>query len=874
MSLQSGCTSGYPTNRFKPLPLIVSRVIYRFCAFVLLCFPGLVLAATELGLPEHFDPDPAIQSPAEFLGFEPGQRHPRHDQIVAYLDYLASVSDRVSMERIGQTHELRPLTLLAFSAPERQADLAALRADRQRASLAGEGPAVVWLGYSVHGDEASAASAAVVMAWYLAADRTPEVRAWLEDLVILMEPVLNPDGLDRFAHWVNMHRGQHPSADPHDREHHEAWPRGRTNAYWFDLNRDWLPLVHSESQSRMAQYHQWRPHVLGDWHEMGANSSYFFQPGVPERNNPLTPERNFELTASIAEFHGRLLDQAGEPFYARETFDDYYVGKGSTYPDLTGGVGILFEQGSARGHVQDTVYGTRTFTDAVANQVRTSISTVQGSHELADALIAYQAEFFAQGRREAGRSGQAGWLLGDDGDPARAGALINLLLQHDIRVLPVTEAITIRGRRHAPGSAWAIPADQDHYRLLRAILDPVLDLPMETFYDVSSWPLGMAWNLPLETTRRLPALGAALDTAPARPLPDVPREALAWVVPWNQHSAAPLLAALLAEGYRVQTFTRPARISLQEGGERELVRGSLVIHHGLQPEDNEPVGGRLAELSSRFNAEVLATGRGLVVTGTDLGSPSVPVLEPVRPALLVGQNLRATHAGYIWYWFDQVLEQPLTQLDWQRLGAVQLRDYTHLILPDGNYAALPESIAPQMAQFVLDGGILMAARGAASWVESLELDWPFVEDEADTEPMGPPERRAYADFRDDFARELIGGSALAVNLDITHPLAFGYERSELVVMRRGTQRLRHVDNPYTAVALYTEEVLASGFLSARNRERLAGTPALSVTRHGRGVVVRMPDDYLFRGYWAGSERLFANALFFSRLVGPTRMPED
>ena len=851
--------------------------IFRRLLPAFLLLPCLGLAAGQLGLPEDFDPDPDIRSPAEFLGFELGERHPRHDQIVAYLDYLATVSDRVVSEEIGRTHELRPLKLLRVVAPARHANLAELQADRARASRSGEGPVVVWLGYSVHGDEASGASAAVAMAWYLAAARDEQVRRWLDELVIIMEPVLNPDGLDRFAHWVNMHRGRHPSADPNDREHHEAWPRGRTNAYWFDLNRDWLPLVHPESRARMPSYHLWRPHVLTDHHEMGPNSTYFFQPGVPERNNPLTPERNYELTAAIADYHARLLDAAGEPYYARETFDDFYAGKGSTYPDLTGGIGILFEQGSVRGHFQDTRYGRRSFTEAVANQVRTSISTLQASADLADELIAYQAEFFAQARRDAERWGHAGWLIGDDGDPARARLLIELLLQHDVSVLPITEAVSIDGRRHPAGTAWAVPADQDQFRFLRSVFEPVTDLAMETFYDVSTWPLGMAWDLPLAAVRRLPAVGARLGTAPESGPPPVPQDALAWLVPWNQHGAAPLLAALLDEDYLVQVMTRPTRIRVMNGGDRDLVRGSLVVHSGLQPDGTRPAGARLAELSQRHSVEVLGTGGGLVVSGTDLGSPSVPVLDPVRAALLVGQGVNPNHAGTIWHWFDQRLAQSLTHLDWQRLPSVQLAEYTHLILPDGDYEQLPEAVVQQLTRFVLDGGVLIAGSRAASWVESLALDWPFIVNAANDEAHGQqetPDRRAYEDFGQDFDRELIGGSALAVTLDITHPLGFGYQRPELVVMRRGSHSLQTLDNPYAQIAVYTDEVLASGFLSDRNRERLAGTPALSVTRHERGAVVRMADDYLFRGYWLGTERVFANALFFSRLVGPTQMPRD
>ena len=850
------------------------KMIQRFACFLSLMTIA-VCALANPGLPADFDPDPDIRSPADFFGFQPGDWHPRHDQIDAYLRYLAEASDRVEIEQIGLSHGLRPLTLLSFVAPERRGQLEALRTDRLRASRAGEGPPVVWLGYSVHGNEASGATAAVLMAWYLAAARTEEVKGWLDDLVILMEPVLNPDGLDRFAHWVNMHRGQHPSADPNDREHHEAWPNGRTNYYWFDLNRDWLPLVHPESRARMAQLHAWRPHVLTDHHEMGPNSTYFFQPGVPERNNPLTPERNFELTAAIAEFHARLLDQAGELYYTRESFDDYYLGKGSTYPDLTGGIGILFEQGSSRGHVQDTVYGTRTFADAVANQVLTSLSTVQATQALADELIAYQSEFFRSARRQASQAGTRGWVFGDGGDPMRGHALVDLLLQHEVTVVPVTETVTIGGQRHGPGQAWAVPADQDQYRFLRSVFELLTELEMETFYDVSTWPLAMAYDLPLEAVRRLPAVGDALNQAPRFEPAPVRQQALAWLVPWDQRGSAPLLAALLAEDYRVQALTRPSRFRLIDGGEQELSRGSLVIHGGVQPAELPTVGARLAEWSERFGVTVHAVDGGLAMSGLDLGSPSAPVVTPVRPALLVGDGLRANHAGYIWHWFDQYLQQPLSRIDWQRLGNLDLSDYTHLILPDGNYQVLPEALAETMAAFVRAGGIILAARNASVWVENLPLEWQFPEtDAAETETAPEQERRAYEDFRLDQARRLIGGSALAIDLDISHPLAFGYTRTDLAVFRRGAHRLQADRNPYANVAVYTPSVLASGYLSTFNQERLAGTTALSVSRHGRGAVVRMADDYLFRAYWKGSERLFANALFFSSLVGATQLPSE
>jgi len=836
-----------------------------------------VPALADHGLPADFDPDPAVPAPADVLGFEPGERHPRHDQIIAYLERLAAASDRVALEIIGETHGLRPLGLLTFGTPERLADLDALRDDRVRASRDGDGPPVIYLGYAVHGNEASAASAAVVTAWYLAASRDEQVAEWLRDMVIVIDPVLNPDGLDRFAQWVNRYRGRHPVADPADLEHNEAWPNGRTNYYWFDLNRDWLPLVHPESRARAAFLRQWVPHVSADFHEMGPNSTYFFQPGIPERNNPLTPARNFELTAAIAEYHGQILDQAGEPHYTRESFDDYYAGKGSTYPDLTGGVGILFEQGSARGHVQDTEYGRRTFTEAVANQVRTSLSTLQASHALGDELVAYQREFFASAREQADDDRRAGWLLGDDGDPVRARALIDLLLAHSIEVQPVEEDVEIAGASFPPGSAWAIPAEQDHYRLIRSIFEPVTELPMETFYDVSSWPLAMAFDLPLASVNRLPAVGEVLTSAPAS-IPSEPvGDALAWLVPWDQYQAPAVLAALLAEGYTVQVLTDPAR-PRGAGDEAALVRGSLVLHSGLQADDLPDLGGRLSKLAEAYGVEVLATDSGLSASGPDLGSPSVPVLEPIRPALLTGEGLRANHAGYIWHWFDTRLDQPLTRLSWSDLPRIDLSDYTHLILPDGRYGRLSARQADAIVEFVRRGGIVVAARNAAEWVETLDLGWDFVDaangeetDEAEGESR--PEPRAYGNYRDDFARELIGGSALAIELDITHPLAYGYRRPALTVFRRGRHELAPLDNAYAHAGRYAADPLAAGYLSEGNRERLGSAPALVASRHGRGAVVRMADDYLFRGYWLGSEKLFANALFFSQLIGPTRLPD-
>jgi hypothetical protein len=847
--------------------------------FALLLFVANATAAEDLpGIDQPVEPRTGMPTVTELLGFTPGDRHPRSDELLRFYRELADASDRMRVETIGRSTGGRDQILAYFGRPEQLARLNELRAGRIQASRDGSGPLVVWLGYAVHGNEASAAAAPPIVAWWLAASNDPKVDAWLEDTVVVMEPLINPDGVDRFAHWVNMHRGRNPSADPNDREHNESWPNGRTSYYWFDLNRDWMPLTHPESRNRIRHYRQWRPHVLTDVHEMGARSTYFFQPGIPERNNPATPERVFDLTARIAEFHARRLDAAGEPYYSRESFDDYYLGKGSTYPDLTGGVGILFEQGSARGHRMDTPYGERSFADAIANQVRTSISTVEAAAVLADELRAHQRDFFDDAR---GNDIQGGWLLGDGGDPVRARRLLATLVGHGIEVRPVTETVSINGREHRNGTAWAIPARQDLGRYVAALFDEPTDLPMETFYDVSAWPLQHAFDLPLEQVRRLPDTNEPLsenrlpDASVVAPDP----EAVAWAVDWRQHRAPALLAALLADGYRVQAAEAPMTFT-GDGGRITLGRGSLVVHAGIQPDTLPAVAERLAELAAEFDVRVHGLDSGLALSGLDLGSPSLPVIKAPRVALLTGAGLTSFSAGTLWRWFDVHLDQPITMLDAHDLPR-DLSEYSHLVLPGGRYGRFGDEFDARLVDFVRGGGHLIAVRNAAAWVESLDLGWSFVEteDAAATEASDTDAAR-YADYELDAARRLIGGSALAVELDPTHPLGWGYGSARLddgndrrlVLFRQGAHVLQTSTNRYARPGRYAETPLVAGYLAEPVADELAGTTAIGADRFGAGLVIRLADDVVFRGYWAGAERLLANAIFHGQHVNRTALP--
>ena len=379
-------------------------------------------------LPADADLDPSVPPPESLLGWEPGDWRIQHPSLVHYMQTLADKSNRVSIKVTGYTYEQKPLLQLIITSEENQANLESLRQAHLEGAVNGDknAPLVVWLGYSVHGDEASGSNAAPIVAWYLAASRSGYVNDLLKNTIVIIDPSLNPDGLDRFASWSNANRSVSPVADRNGRIHHQDWPGGRTNHYLFDLNRDWLTLVHPESRARISEYQRWLPHVLTDHHETW-HDGFFFQPGAPTRQHPLTTAENLEMTRALATYHAGSFDNAGEMYFTEDDYDDFFYGKGSTYPDINGSIGILFEQPRVNGAVMDRDSGQLKFTEAIHNQVRTSLSTLKGAYELRDEFKKYQAGFFRAMRDRAAAADFKAWVIGDGNDPAKARELMDLL---------------------------------------------------------------------------------------------------------------------------------------------------------------------------------------------------------------------------------------------------------------------------------------------------------------------------------------------------------------------------------------------------------------------------------------------------------------
>ena len=446
---------------------------------------------------------PEIPAPESIIGHPVGEWHLTHDKLTAYMGVLAMQSDRVIMQEYARSWENRPLFHLIITSEANHARLEQIRQEHLELSdPAGSGglnmeemPVVVRLGYNVHGNESSASNASVLVAYHLAASQDPEVLDYLDRIVILIDPCMNPDGFNRHASWINMHKSQTPMPDDNSRGFLEVWPGGRTNHYWFDLNRDWILLQHPESRGRLEVYHRWRPNVQTDHHEMGSSSTFFFQPGIPSRTNPYTPESTTQLTRKIGQYHAAAMDPDGSLFFTEEIFDDYYYGKGSSYPDVNGSVGILFEQAGTRGFERNTPRGKLTFPYAIRNQVRVSLSTLKASYEMREELLEHQRDFFGSSKSLVNASKEKAYVFGD-ADRASLANFTDILLRHQIKVFGLKRVHSVDGITYSPGNAFMVPLDQPQIRLVQNLFKPQKSYADSLFYDVSAWTLPYAFNIP------------------------------------------------------------------------------------------------------------------------------------------------------------------------------------------------------------------------------------------------------------------------------------------------------------------------------------------------------------------------------------------
>ncbi len=811
-----------------------------------------------------------IPKPESVLGHRVGDRHTQPHQIEAYFRAIARVSDRVQLVDYARSYQGQPLIYAIVTSPANHRRLERIRQQNLRIS---ESPdrvnvdrlldqtAVVYQGYGVHGDESSGPEAALLLLYHLAAGEGPAVDQVLDHVVLLLDPMLNPDGHQRFVTWVNQNRGALPVADPQNREHRQPWPGGRFNHYWFDANRDWFTVLHPEGQGRLEILNHWRPQVVGDFHEMGSDAHYFFQPGVPTRVNPNIPARNQQLTADIAQFHARALDRLGTLYYTGETFDDFFPGKGSTYPDVTGAVGILFEQASSRGLLRQTANGELTYAHTVRNQLATSLSLLKAVVEMRPSLLQYQRDFFAERSVLAAQYPVKAHVIALHPDRTRAQLLVELLQKHRIHVHELKGELEIDGQTFREGGAYVVPLDQPQFRLIKTLMERTLEYEDSVFYDVSTWTLPLAYGLRHGELSQdpTPYLGSRLDPIEldgGRVVGGAAEHA--YVMAWGRYFAPRALHKLQAAGIRTRATTRPITVQHQ-GRSRTFPRGSIVIAAAQQPLPPDELHALVQQVVQEDHVTVWALDTGLTKEGPDLGShASIRVLDPPRLALITGDGTTATEAGPIWHLFDQRFGIPVSLLDASQVRRADLSQYNTLILAGGSYSGLH---AETLDAWVRAGGRLIALGNSVDWLVQHELavleSKPF-----DETPL--LQDLPYEQLRDARAAQRIGGAILAARLDVTHPIAYGVPAT-LPLFRRHTSFYEPSTSPGTNVGRYLDRPLLSGYMADEQLERASGSAAVVAQRHGQGRIAIFLDHPNFRSFWYGPNGLLMNAVFFSPL---------
>lgn len=871
---------------------MLSRRFLRLSSFLFLSVFALRGAPPTLDyfLPAATTYDARVPTPQSFFGHQVGEWHLTSHQVVSYLQAVAAAApQRVKLEVVGHTHERKPLVVLTITAPENHARLEQLRQEhlalldpaRSGGLDLARMPVVVDLGYSIHGNEPSGVNAMPLVVYHLAAAQDARTADTLRHAIILVEAQRNPDGGDRAAHWFNSNRSlSTPSADPADREHTEGWPRGRFNHYLFDPNRDWLPLVHPEARARAELFHRWRPNVLTDHHEMGTNSSFFFQPGVPTRNNPSIPSRVMELTHKIAAHHQRALDGRGLYYYSGQGFDDFYPGKGSTYPDLHGTIGILFEQGSSRGHAQESDNGLLTFPFTIRNQVLTSFSTLEAAVALRADLLGLQREFPRLTAELAAKGPVRGYVFADDGDPARAWSFLDLLARHRIEVRPLQEKVTVDGRTFEPGTAWVALTEQSQFRLLTEMFTRRTKFEDNIFYDVSAWTLPLAYNLPYAELDKAVATGEPLKAAPTFPAGRLigGHSDYAYVFNWNGYFAPRALLRLLQAGVMVKGLTGGSLETVAADGTAvALAPGAVLVPVGLQA-DKAALIRQVIDVIVREDAVmVFGCSTGLTAKGVDFGSASFRPLALPRVALLTGQGVDPQAVGAAWHVLDQRVGLAPTLLEATQAGRVDLWRYNVIVLSNGTYDdAVSEAAVTSLKRWVRDGGTLVVFGRAVQWAAKKELAAIEVAGsgsasaaaEAKAGEKEPTARQPYADGPDREALRRVEGAIFQTSVDVTHPLGYGFRTDQLALCRASTIVLKPAKSAYDTPVVYTADPLLSGYASAANQKAIAQSAATVALPVGRGAVVALVDDVNFRGFWYGGNRLFFNAIFHGRAIRP------
>ncbi|MEN8187117.1 MAG: M14 family zinc carboxypeptidase [Bacteroidota bacterium] len=849
------------------------KLLYKFRLSFLFFLISYSINSQDYYFKEYQPFNKEIPSPEEFLGYKIGEYHTRHDLIVAYLEKLAELSDKATLNTYGKTNENRKLTMLTITSPENHKNLESLKEkhlqvvdNKTNITDFSDLPVFINLGYNVHGNEPSGAEAAMLTAYTLLASENSKVTNYLKNTIIFLDPTINPDGRDHHSNWVNTFRGTPLIADKYDIEHNEGWPRGRTNHYWFDLNRDLLLAVQPESNARLKWYHEWYPNVVTDFHEMGTNRSYFFEPKQFSASlDPITPEENSTTLNNVfAKQFVEDLDKIGSLYFTKENYDATYPGYGSTYGDLHGSLSLLFEQASSRGHIQETPTGEISFEFTIKNQFISTFATIKAAIENKNMLYEYQNNFYNNAMAKASNSKVKAYVFGDNYDKNRNKEFLSLLLKHKIEVYNLDSDLTINNKKFKAGSSYLVPTRQPKYYMVQTMFETYNKYRDSVFYDASSWSMVNFYNMKYDAISK--SFNRGLQVTNENNMVEIQefeKSNYAYVIPWDDYYAPAVLYKLQEEGLVVKTAVKPFK-SLANGKEINFCRGSLLVALGIQKLDKESVYKIVQEVTQDHDIQAYSVNTGYSLKGIDLGSYNFVTLKQPKVMMVVQGRVSPYEAGEVWHLFEQRMEMPIVKIPEQNFYKVDLDRYNVIVLVSGTYSQLSKESKGKLKVWVANGNTLITSGKASSWLIKNE-----IVKEALTKKVKDSNkvRLDYAGSRGVIGKQRIGGAIFEVDLDITHPIAYGYHDMKIPVYKNNKVFLAPAKSRFSTVAKYTREPHIDGYVTRENIDNfLKKSASIIVSGIGKGRVVMFADNPNFRGAWYGTNKLFMNAVFLGQIV--------
>ena len=814
-----------------------------------------------------------IKTPDEFLPHRFGGQFTPHHLLTDYFEYLAANAPKnMRLERYGVTNEGRPLQVAFFSSPENLARLEQIRQQHLNAVGLGVGAsgtdpdiAIVWLSMSVHGNEPSGSECSMLLAWQMATQSDAGMQQWLKNTLVILDPSLNPDGYDRYTHWYRMASNTLAHPDPNSREHREPWPGGRTNHYYFDLNRDWAWATQQETRLRLAVYHRWLPHVHADLHEQYIDAPYYFAPAAEPMHDFITPWQRLFQT-EIGENHARYFDANGWLYFTKEVFDLFYPSYGDTYPLFNGAIGMTYEQaghGMAGRAILTATGDTLTLNDRIQHHLSTSRSTIEMAARNAKRLVDNFQDYYRKSATQPQGEYKAYLIPNATNDLNKMNALCALLDRHGIRYGRAgAEGISAKAFSYRMGEAVAaaykpddlvISAYQPHSALLQVLFEPEGRLSDSLTYDVTAWAIPFSFGLDAYALRQKlePKTPYKQREAPKVRLAASP---YAWCVHRKSLADMRFLCALQQQGVRVRYASQAFSLA-----DQQFDPGAWVINRADNADMASELDALVMAAADSNNVVLHAMFSGMVSKGRDLGSDAFKPMHPLHAAIVYGDDVDDNSFGHTWYFFEQELEHPVSSIPVDKLDRLGLDAYSVIIFPNGNYK-LSEPVLKALEQYVRQGGRIIGFEGGAKAFAGKDgFDLNPKETTGDstdqnTEPMYAHRERARLS-------ETLPGAVVRAEADPSNPLAYGIgpvyhslkTTADVYEMPTGTS---------TQGVWLPNQFKSYGFIGSKLRPRIADSPIAFMQTMGLGQVVYYVDNPLFRSMWQEGKMLFANGLFF------------